>query len=81
MSHGSIATAHLQDPKLVEDVKCDYESSDASPKMKALLKIAGMVQKSGKEVSAEAVESAKREGASEMDIHDTVLIAAMFCYV
>ena len=79
MSHGSIATAHLQDPKLVEDVKCDYESSDASPKMKALLKIAGMVQKSGKEVSEEAVESAKREGASEMDIHDTVLIAAMFC--
>jgi len=74
-----VAAAHLQNPKLVEDVKCDYEKSEASPKMKALLRIAGMVQKSGREVSSEAVESAKRNGASEMDVHDTVLIAAAFC--
>jgi hypothetical protein len=47
--------------------------------MKALLRIAGMVQKSGREVSSEAVESAKKEGASDMDVHDTVLIAAAFC--
>jgi uncharacterized peroxidase-related enzyme len=79
IAHGAVAAAHLQNPKLVEDVKCDYESSEASPKMKALLRIAGMVQKSGKEVSVQAVESAKREGASEMDVHDTVLIAAAFC--
>jgi uncharacterized peroxidase-related enzyme len=79
ISHGAVAAAHLQNPKLVEDVKCDYENSEASPKMKALLRIAGMVQKSGREVSSEAVESAKREGASEMDVHDTVLIAAAFC--
>jgi hypothetical protein len=60
-------------------VKRNYEDSEASPKMKALLRIAGMVQRSGREVSGEAVESAKREGASEMDVHDTVLIAAAFC--
>jgi len=77
--HGAVAAAHLQDPKLVEDVKCDFEGSEASPKMKALLRIAGMVQKSGREVSGEAVESAKKEGASEMDVHDAVLIAATFC--
>lgn len=74
-----MAAAHLQNPKLVEDVKCDYESSEASPKMKALLRIAGMVQKSGRDVSGQAVENAKMEGASEMDVHDTVLIAAAFC--
>jgi uncharacterized peroxidase-related enzyme len=79
MIHGAVAAAHLQNPKLVEDVKCDYEASDASPKMKALLRIAGMVQKSGREVTGEAVESAKKEGATEMDVHDTVLIAAAFC--
>lgn len=78
LSHGAVAAVHLQNPKLVEDVKCDYEGSEASPKMKALLKIAGMVQKSGREVSGEAVESAKKEGATEMDVHDTVLIAAAF---
>ena len=43
-------------------MKCDYEGSEASPKMKALLRIAGMVQKSGREVSGQAVESAKKEG-------------------
>ena len=79
LSHGAVAAAHLQNPKLVEDVKCDFEGSEASPKMKALLRIAGMVQESGREVSGQAVESAKKEGASEMDVHDTVLIAAAFC--
>jgi hypothetical protein len=47
--------------------------------MKALLTIAKQVQKSGKEVTTESVERAKREGASDVEIHDTVLIAALFC--
>ena len=79
LSHGAVAAAHLQNPQLVEAAKRDYEDSEAGPKMKALLRIAGMVQRSGREVDAQAVESAKREGASEMDVHDTVLIAAAFC--
>jgi len=78
-AHGSIAAAHLQDLKLVEGVKQDFENSEVSAKMKALLRIASMVKRSGKDVSDEAVESAKKEGASDMDVHDTVLIAAMFC--
>jgi hypothetical protein len=77
--HGAVAVAHLQNPQLIQDMKYDYEGSDATPKMKALLRIAGMVVKSGREVSGEAVESAIQEGASEMDVHDTVLIAATFC--
>ena len=39
-AHGSMAAAHLQDAKLVEDVKSNFESSEVSPKMKALLRIA-----------------------------------------
>ena len=74
-----MAAAHLHNSKAVESVKTDIESSDVSPKMKALLRIAGMVQKSGRDVSEAAVEDAKKEGAREMDIHDTVLIAAAFC--
>ena len=46
--------------------------------MKALLRIAGIVQRSGKDVTVEAVQKAKKEGANDMDVHDTVLIAAMF---
>jgi uncharacterized peroxidase-related enzyme len=78
-AHGSVAAAHLQDPKLIEGVKVNFETSAVTPKMKSLLRIAGLVQRSGRDVSREVVESAKREGASDMDVHDTVLIASMFC--
>jgi len=43
-----------------------------------LLKIAGRVQLSGKEVSDAHVEAARKEGATDIEIHDTVLIAAAF---
>jgi len=78
-AHGSVAAAHLHDPNIVDNVKTDFESSEVSPKVKALLRMAGMVQRSGKDVSGEAVEEAKRQGATDMDVHDTVLIAAAFC--
>jgi hypothetical protein len=47
--------------------------------MKALLNIASMVRENGKSVTTEAIEKAKAEGASDIEIHDTVLIAALFC--
>ena len=78
-SHGAAATAHLgNDVKTVEQVKCDFLQANISDKLKALLVIAGQVQRGGKNVSAESVENARREGATDMEIHDTVLIAAAF---
>ena len=50
-----------------------------TPKLRALLTIAGKVQLSGKQVTAEDVDRARAEGASDREIHDTVLIAAAFC--
>jgi hypothetical protein len=47
--------------------------------MHALLKIAGQVQKSGTAVTGEAISEAKRLGATDLEIHDTVLISAAFC--
>ena len=47
--------------------------------MKALLSIAGSVQKGGKNVTVEQVKRAKDLGATDLEIHDTVLIAAAFC--
>ena len=46
--------------------------------MDALLNIAGKVQESGKKVMQEDVDAARNAGAGDMDIHDTVLIAATF---
>jgi hypothetical protein len=47
--------------------------------MKALLTLAGRVQQEGKLVTADDIARARREGATDREIHDTVLIAAAFC--
>ena len=78
--HGALAQHYFNsDMQLIDDIKKDYESTSISPKLKALLSIAGNVQKGGKYVTAEQVERAKNEGATDEEIHDTVLIAAAFC--
>ncbi len=78
-SHGAAAASHLGGDEVVHQVKQDFEKATVSPKLKALLAIAGKVQRDGKLVTSEDVERARREGASDVEIHDTVLIAAAFC--
>lgn len=77
--HGAVAAAHFgNDELLVAQVKSDPEAAAISPKLKALLRIAGKVQTSGRNVSASDVGHARECGATDLDIHDTVLIAAFF---
>ncbi|MGZ3777973.1 MAG: carboxymuconolactone decarboxylase family protein [Mucilaginibacter sp.] len=79
-SHGAIVTCYLNDNnELVNEVIKDLDHAPVSDKLKALLVIAGSVQKGGKYVTAEQVEIARQSGATDRDIHDTVLIAAAFC--
>jgi uncharacterized peroxidase-related enzyme len=80
LSHGAAAAEHLGgDCDLVDRVKCDYVTAEISGKLKALLAIAGKVRKGGKQVAAEDVDWARELGATDREIHDTVLIAAAFC--
>lgn len=77
--HGAIAAHHLKNEPLVVDVKQSYQAAAISPKLKALLAIAGKTAGGGKHVTAADVARAREEGASDLEIHDTVLIAAVFC--
>jgi uncharacterized peroxidase-related enzyme len=78
--HGAVAAASLNgDEALVKKVKTDFENAEISEKLKALLVIAGKVQRGGKHVTAEDVARARELGATDLEIHDTVLIAAAFC--
>ncbi len=78
--HGAVAAASLKgDEALVKKVKVDFENAEISEKLKALLAIAGKVQRGGKHVTAEDVARAREVGATDVEIHDTVLIAAAFC--
>ena len=78
-SHGAAAACHLGDASVVEQVKTDFMAAPLSPKLKALLVIAGTVQQDGKLVTNADVEAARAHGATDIEIHDTVLIAAAFC--
>lgn len=78
--HGAIAAHHLGgDEALVDAVKRNPAGAAISEKLKALLVIAGRTADSGRHVTADDVARARSLGATDLEIHDTVLIAAVFC--
>ncbi len=79
-SHAAIAVAHFKsDISLIDDIKKGLPHTDVSDKLRALLHIAHQVQKGGKHVTEEDITAARKTGATDKEIHDTVLIAAAFC--
>lgn len=81
-SHGAAAASNLgvDTVEYINNLR-NFNIADAhvSPKLRTLLEIAGAVQKGGKNVTNEMVAEAKSKGATDQEIHDTVLIAAAFC--
>jgi uncharacterized peroxidase-related enzyme len=79
-SHSACAAAQLPDGmELVEHVRADPSTAAVSAKLKALLQIASAVRDSGRAVTTELVAQARAAGATDIEIHDAVLIAAAFC--
>ncbi|NUT48629.1 MAG: carboxymuconolactone decarboxylase family protein [Saccharothrix sp.] len=79
-SHAAFAAAQLDEGMtLVQQVKADLDAAPVSEKLRALLRIAGAVQESGLKVTIDLVDQARAQGATDVEIHDTVLIAAAFC--
>ncbi|MFN8358284.1 MAG: peroxidase-related enzyme [Candidatus Kapaibacterium sp.] len=79
-SHAA-AAAHLpgNTALLVQQVLDNPEAAPISELMKALLALAARVQLSGGQVRIEDIDRARAAGAGDIEIHDTVLIAAAFC--
>lgn len=78
-AHTKAADLLLGETQTAAAVKADIETAPVSEKMKALLQIAAQTQKSGRAVTSDAVARAQAAGATDREIHDTVLIAALFC--
>ena len=79
--HGEVAQCFFQDsPGLIIAVKTNFLEADLSERQKVILSIAGQVQQSGKNVTDQLIAEAKSLGISDLEIHDTVLISAMFCF-
>ncbi|CAN5543249.1 carboxymuconolactone decarboxylase family protein [soil metagenome] len=77
-AHTAVADVLLGECETSQKIKSDLSTAPVSDKMKALLAIAAQVQKSGKAVTSESINLAKKAGATDIEIHDTVLIAALF---
>jgi uncharacterized peroxidase-related enzyme len=79
-SHAAFAALQLPDGwDVVDGVLHDPASAPVSDKMRGLLAIAGEVQRSGRAVTPETIAGAREAGATDVEIHDAVLIAAAFC--
>ncbi|GHE06526.1 carboxymuconolactone decarboxylase [Streptomyces alanosinicus] len=79
-SHAAFAAAQLdQGMSLVDQVRTDPAAAPVSDKLKALLAVADAVQEGGRAVTDEHIKTARAAGATDREIHDTVLIAAAFC--
>lgn len=80
LSHSASANEYLADNgKTVQCIIDNIDTAPVSAKMKTLLRIAGKVQESGRAVTPDLIEAARQQGATDEEIHDTVLIAAAFC--
>lgn len=79
-SHGAFAAAQLAGGmSVVEQAERDYPSAPVSAKLKALLRIALLTRQDGRSVDQDSVQAARAAGATDEEIHDTVLISAAFC--
>ena len=79
-SHSAIATALLHNnAALVEAIKQNPETAPIPEKLKSLLALAAAVQQNGTMVTSEIIARTRAAGATDQEIHDTVLIAAAFC--
>ncbi|SCG58915.1 carboxymuconolactone decarboxylase family protein [Micromonospora halophytica] len=79
-SHSAFAAAQLDGGMpLVRQVRVDPDAADIPAKLRGLLRIAAAVQESGRKVTPELVDAARAAGATDLEVHDTVLIAAAFC--
>src|SRR5450631_337567 len=77
-AHIAIADLYLGDSSIADAVKNNIGTAPVSEKMKALLTIASAVQENGKLVTQAMVDATKKEGATDLELHDTVLISALF---
>ncbi|GAA4534841.1 carboxymuconolactone decarboxylase family protein [Amycolatopsis samaneae] len=79
-SHAAVAAEALDGGRAAVDAACrNADDAPVSPKVGALLKIALAVRETGRAVTGELVAAARAGGATDLEIHDTVLISAAFC--
>ncbi|MET0244185.1 MAG: peroxidase-related enzyme [Flavitalea sp.] len=78
-AHAYAANRLLGETFTTKAILSDPDTAPITPKIRALITIALQARENGRSVTPEAIEHAKQLGATDVEIHDTVLIAALFC--
>jgi uncharacterized peroxidase-related enzyme len=78
-SHAAVANHHHGNSEFVQKIVSGASYDELSDKMKALLNISEKVAQSGLAVQQDDISAAKKAGATDDEIHMTVLISAAFC--
>ncbi len=78
-AHEATAQVLFEDDTIIDSVKWNFNKAPISDKLKSLLIIAQKIQQSGKSVTVNDIELSKNFGATDIEIHDTVLISSLFC--
>lgn len=79
-SHAAAADAYLGENNATSKILENTDSTKISDKLRKLLILALQVREGGKNVTQEAVDAARVQGATDREIHDTIMIAALFCF-
>lgn len=77
--HGAVADVRWGQKGKAREIWSKENWSKITPKLQSLLEIAAKVQKDARTVTTDDITKAKTAGATEAEVHDTVLIAAAFC--
>jgi uncharacterized peroxidase-related enzyme len=80
LAHGTHAALQLDGGwTTVDAALAGTPTPSVTAKTRSLLPIAAAVRTGGRAVTPELVNDARAAGATDLEIHDTVLIAAAFC--
>lgn len=77
-AHVITAARYVGSVEAVNAILSDPFGGQVSDRIAHLLTIAGAVRSGGGNVTADMVDAARAAGATDIEIHDTVLIAALF---
>ncbi len=78
-THGAVADVYWEQKGKARQLWSKDNWNQIPQKLQSLLGIAQKVQSDARSLTAEDINTAKSLGATETDIHDTVLISAAFC--
>lgn len=77
-AHSATVDTYLGEHETSHLIKTDLDHAPVSEKMKSLLRIAKANTNKGRHVTDELVAEARAKGATDTEIHDTILISALF---